>query len=65
MYLYQISFIIILCVFYCIYFAKMIIQKKKGITANQIFEEEKYLAKVFGNEYSKYKKSTGRYFIFF
>jgi len=43
----------------------MIIQKKKGITANQIFEEEKYLAKVFGNEYSKYKKSTGRYFIFF
>lgn len=33
------------------------------ITHLQILEEEKFLQNTFGDEYKKYKSSTGRYFI--
>jgi protein-S-isoprenylcysteine O-methyltransferase Ste14 len=31
----------------------------------QILEEEKFLPKVFGEEYENYRRSVGRYFLFF
>lgn len=36
-----------------------------GMLHIQILEEEKFLIKVFGVEYQKYKAKTGRYFLFF
>ena len=63
--------LLVLVIFYGIYFAKMLVQKRQGVQTRQIgrvkeksvqiLQEERYLTENYGDSYREYRKHVFRY----